>query len=182
MGRLRDKSGFVFLCIWRCQVLAVGLGVFRVSVHTGLVAPQPVRSWFPGQGWNPRPPHCRVAVNRGATRGVPRDESADQQCTLIAWRPNKNSHCDTGGLGWAPRCCISNKLPGGFPRRRSFLSVSGVHADPAPGASAHQASSFGRIAAAGLPPPASLRRPLALSPCTLSARPGALGAGLVLRF
>lgn len=156
-----------FLCIWRCQVLAVGLGVFRFSVHTGLVAPQHVRSWFPGQGWNPHPPHCRVAVNRGATRGVPRDECADQQCTLIPWRPNENSHCDTGGLGWAPRCCISNKLPGGFPQRRSFLSVSGVHADPAPGASARQASSSSRIASAGLPPPASLHRPpsAGLRPC-----------------
>ena len=192
-------------------------------MHTGLVAPQHVRSWFPGQGWNPHPPHCRVAVNRGATRGVPRDESADQQCTLIPWRPNENSHCDTGGLGWAPRCCIPNKLPGGFPQRRSFLSVSGVHADPAPGASARQASSSSRIASAGLPPPASLRWPpsaglrpclhplsapgqqlrqdslrrppsaglpppaslcwpQALSPSTLSARPGAPAAGLVLRF
>ena len=181
-GEAETQEWFCVFMYLRCQVSAVGLGVFRFSVHTGLVAPQPVRSWFPGQGWNPRPPHCRVAVNRGATRGVPRDESADQQCTLIAWRPNKNSHCDTGGLGWAPRCYISNKLPGGFPRRRSFLSVSGVHADPAPGASAHQASSSGRIASAGLPPPAPLRRPLALSPSTLSARPGALGAGLVLRF
>ena len=96
-GEAETQEWFCVFMYLRCQVSAVGLGVFRFSVHTGLVAPQPVRSWFPGQGWNPRPPHCRVAVNRGATRGVLRDESADQQCTLIAWRPNKNSQEVWGG-------------------------------------------------------------------------------------
>ena len=57
----------------------------------GLIAPQRVQPWFLGQGWNPRGPPCRAVVNRWTTRDDPRDESVAQQCTSIAWRPDKNS-------------------------------------------------------------------------------------------
>ena len=99
-GEAKGREWFVsFTFIWRCQVLATERGVFRFSVLTGLVAPHHVRSWFPGQGWKPRPLPCRAAVIRGATGAVPRDESAGQPCTLTSRRPDKNSHCDTRGPG-----------------------------------------------------------------------------------
>lgn len=67
------------------------LGIFHFSAHTGLVAPQRVRPWCPGQGRNPRGPPCRAVVSCWATRDVPREEPVAQKCTSIAWRPGKNS-------------------------------------------------------------------------------------------
>lgn len=71
-----------------------------------------------------------------------------------------------------PEMLYFQQAPRRIPWRRSLLSVSGLHADPAPG----------HLSTSGQQPwQDSLCRPQALSPSSLSARPRGPDASLVLR-